>query len=350
MTLVVFLSVAIISPIYMMRKHKKPKVVGNLSSPYSPSTECSLSLSLQPLKVFVLAGQSNMAGMGSMEHLTILLNDFKTAAEYAHLWRIGTQSWSERNDVYCKFDNHTGKLSAGYGNPPGHFGPELGFGWVVGDDTCETILLLKTAWGGRDLAVDFRPPRSGQGNYEGVKPAQYGSKYREMISDIFITLDTLSSIIPSYNPGQGFELAGFVWFQGWNDLLEWEKVNEYRYNLANLIRDVRDDLNVPHLPFIVGELGVNGVHPHGDREDALERMMAMRAAQRDVTLMTEFRDDTRFVPTAKYVVMNGTTYDGNYHYFGRADTYYHIGRALGKAMLRLLRKHNPNHFITSSTV
>jgi hypothetical protein len=27
-------------------------------------------------------------------------------------------------------------------------------------------------------------------------------------------------ICPAYNPDEGYEIAGFVWFQGWNDMCD----------------------------------------------------------------------------------------------------------------------------------
>jgi len=76
------------------------------------------------------------------------------------------------------------------------------------------MFFLKTAYGGRDLAIDFRPPSSGRGSYPGVKPVHYGWQYREMIDEILSTLDQLDTIVPGYDKDLGFELAGFVWFQG----------------------------------------------------------------------------------------------------------------------------------------
>lgn len=128
-------------------------------------------------KVFILAGQSNMVGMGSIEHMRKLVQQNSTHDEYAPFWNETIQDWMERDDVYCKFNECLGKLKVGFGAPQ-RFGPELGFGWVLGDDYychCgKPIFLLKTAWGGRDLAIDFRPPSSGKGNYSGVHPSKYG--------------------------------------------------------------------------------------------------------------------------------------------------------------------------------
>src|SRR6056300_1001239 len=117
--------------------------------------------------------------MASIEHMRKLLDDIDTRDEYQVYWNESSQDWAQRDDVYCKFDDKVGKLQVGFGAPGngGHLGPELGFGWVIGDHFCDCkkpIFLLKTAWGGRDLAIDFRPPSSGKGNYTDVHPVKYG--------------------------------------------------------------------------------------------------------------------------------------------------------------------------------
>ena len=312
------------------------------------SSSCHCCNHNNPTKIFLLDGQSNMVGQGSIEHLRELIADPATRNNYQQYWNDTSQDWAQRQDVYAKFDQHMGPLTVGYGSPAsknkkqGHIGPELTFGWVLGDtlcDCCETkkkqpIMVLKTAYGGRDLAIDFRPPSSGRGHFPGVKPVHYGWEYRQMIADIQDALEhVIPKLIPGYSQDDGYELAGYVWFQGWNDLIDDAKVKEYGVNLANLIRDVREDLDAPDMPFIVGELGMHGIDPQGR---ARERILAMRNAEKDVTLMDEFRNNALFVPTSPYVVSNGTQYNGEYHYYGRADTYCKIGHAFGEAMLALM--------------
>lgn len=99
-------------------------------------------------------------------------------------------------------------------------------------------------------------------------------------------------------------------------MLNWDTVNEYAFNLANLIRDVRLEMGTPNLPFIIGELGQAGLHPTGKGSD---RHLAMRAAQKNVTLLPEFAQTTLYIPTALYVRENLTSYNKGFHYFGRAD-------------------------------
>jgi len=287
-----------------------------------------------------------MVGMGSIEHLDELVN--KTSGyctcenEYRNaLWNASSSSYRFKDNVYVKFGDQHGQLTVGH-NFAGRnrFGPELMFGWTLGDalaDSDEIVLLIKTAWGGKSLAIDFRPPSAGIGNYSGVRPVYYGWLYRQMITDILSALDGLGDVVPEYDGH--YELAGFVWFQGWNDMLSMDKVDEYGYNLVHLIIDVRADLDAPHLPFLVGELGMHGDGLLPARAEA--RILGMRAQQEGVTLLAPLVGDTLFVRTAPYAIVDGSDnsaakYGGIEHYWGRADTYFHIGQAFGRAALQLM--------------
>jgi len=208
----------------------------------------------KPLKVFLLAGQSNMGGRGSMDHLGLLVQDNVRSEFREALWN-GT-SYKEAKNIFitCNKGRH-GKLAPGRNcSGPAHFGPELMFGWTMGDAfPDEKILLIKTAWGGRSLAVDFRPPSSGIGDYNGeLKPSSpdaYGYFCHQMIASILDSLDNIGTVVPGYNDEAGYTVEGFVWFQGWNDVVNVKASREYAFNLRNLINDVRLYLNLPNLPF-----------------------------------------------------------------------------------------------------
>jgi alpha-galactosidase len=298
----------------------------------------------EPVRVFILAGQSNMEGKGAIEHLEQLLADPATAPTYQHL-KEG-DNWVKRDDVYIKYndDRGHGKLSVGYATPNNRFGPELQFGHVVGDALKEPVLIIKCAWGGRALAVRFRPPSSGLGDYTKrdkqtkelvpLEAETYGEAYRDTIRIVKETLADIKSVVPDYD-GSGYELSGFVFFQGFNDIIDAKKTEEYGTNLANLIRDVRRDLGAPGLPFIIGELGQQGAEPE---KRYAEKHFRFRKIQKDVADMEEFRDTVRFVRTSIYVVKDGERFDGGYHYMGRADTFFHIGQAFARAILPLVDK------------
>jgi hypothetical protein len=113
----------------------------------------------KPMKVFILAGQSNMEGKGRVDPL---LNHQITAPEtkdfFAHFHKDG--KYIKRDDVWINYLERRGKLTVGYGSP-GRIGLELEFGHVMGNHFEEPVLLIKAAWGGKSIARDFRPPSSG---------------------------------------------------------------------------------------------------------------------------------------------------------------------------------------------
>ena len=100
--------------------------------------------------------------------------------------------------------------------------------------------------------------------------------------------------------------------------------------------DSKDDLARRLSPYVIVLI------PTGNR--GADRYYAMQHAEKAVTLYDEFRNNTLFVPTAQFMKYPGNdTYNGGYHYDGRADVYTHIGRAFGHGMLKLMgiyRHHN----------
>ena len=125
-----------------------------------------MSLGDGPVKVYILAGQSNMEGKGQMK----LAEHQSTSAEfkddYKHLKPDG--KWVVREDVWINFLDRRGPLTVGYGSP-NCIGPELEFGMKVGDFHQEQVLLIKAAWGGRSLGRDFLPPSAKQPTDEELK-------------------------------------------------------------------------------------------------------------------------------------------------------------------------------------
>ena len=86
---------------------------------------------------------------------------------------------------------------------------------------------------------------------------------------------------------------------------------------------------------MIGELGIGGLNVTGNDTD---RIIGIRKAQQNVCLLSEFHNTTSFVHTAPFVVVDGMKYNGEIHYYGRADTYYHIGQELGYGMIDIIQK------------
>lgn len=222
----------------------------------------SIGNQVKPVKVFILAGQSNMQGYGIIDAgkdedlVHAGKKDFKHFKD-AH------GDWVERKDVwYFERDgNRVSNLKVGYGATAKRFGPKIGpelaFGHTVGKEFDEQVLLIKCAWGGQAIAGPWRPPSAGP-NPDPDFPKEFtGNRYREMLEIVSDVTSNLKKYYPDYQ-GQGFELAGFFWHQGWNDATKPAFVAEYEKNLIHFVADVRKDFGVENLPFIVATSGMGG--------------------------------------------------------------------------------------------
>ncbi len=242
----------------------------------------------KPLKVFLLVGQSNMQGHARIQTLDHLGMDPKTQPLLEQLREPdGTPKVIE--DVWISYlsaggEKH-GPLTAGFGADDTKIGPELTFGLTMQQKVGEPILLIKAAWGGKSLNTDFRPPSAGPYRFNEQQRAQFekqgkdlkvieaakeevtGHYYRLMLAQVKKVLADISAVYPNYQSSQGYQLAGFVWFQGWNDMVdrgtypdrgEPGGYDAYSEVMAHFIRDVRKDLEAPELPFVIGVLGVGG--------------------------------------------------------------------------------------------
>lgn len=365
-----------------------------------------------PVKVFILSGQSNMQGQAMVTTLDAVLGDAETRETFKHLKPDG--KWAVRRDVWVTYldkqerplSPRSGPLTVGYGVPKqsrdennkripvATIGPELGIGWVLGDHFDEPVLLVKACWGGRALKYTFRPPsamptddaiRAEVAEIKKRKPDAdvtfesrkegYGSDYRAILSETQRALKDIDKHVPGYTPRQGYEIAGFIWFQGWNDMVGGGNP-DYTGQLAHFIRDMRRDLKRPNLPFVIGELGAGGVDANEGAltfrkqqaavaemadlkggvalantaiywpkvPDMSEKWAAFRALAR--ANETKPRDDPTRIDPGLFYQKNWVqkhkealkyTSDRPYHYMGSAACYYQMGESMGKAMVGLLK-------------
>ena len=290
----------------------------------------SLPLAAKPLKVFILAGQSNMQGHVNVSTFDSLAGDPKTAPILKEMRgadgkpRVCDKVWI--SSIGCGDDDtteHKGLLTAGFGASSEEIGPEFTFGIYMEKLLNEPILIVKTSWGGKDLHTAFRPPGAGPyvwSDFELARRKERGDDmekekadkiqatgiyYRLMLGHVKKVLGDIKRVVPDYDPKQGYELAGFVWFQGFNDLVsDWtyDKGEQpggydlYRDLLCHLIRDVRKDLDAPEMPFVIGVMGIGG-----EKEVAKPgTMQHFREAQVAAASLPEFKGNVLAVPTAPF--------------------------------------------------
>lgn len=355
----------------------------------------------KPLKVYILAGQSNMDGHAQTRTIAAMKGDPEVADLYNEMVDKDGKPITV-DGVYFVQDERSQQLDATCGSAwkGPKVGPEYAFGITMHKSLEQPILLIKTAWGGRDLIQHFRPPSAG--DYE-LETDKWGNKtghyYREMIKGVQDVLADPGKHHPDYDKEAGYEIAGFVWFQGFNDQFgpyprtdpedsdSVKDFSEYGRLLACLIRDVRKDLSAPQMKVVIGAIGIEGVVAT-EHEGKLPRKAAtwvmLQRAQAAPAAMPEFKGDVAVVYTGKYwdhklgqavdrmkkvdrkvwgrtkdkkvsrdekealreeiaaeVLKPGDreilkgSSDGAYHYLGSAKIYSRIGKAFAEAMIAL---------------
>jgi len=267
----------------------------------------------KPLKVFILAGQSNMQGKARVKTIERL----KMTEDSRQLYQDMTEDDGQPvtvDGVHVAYFTSGRQGNVEYAGPlnpmlreerdfqPGDgFGPEYTFGIYMKKHLDEPFLIVKTAWGGTGLMKHWRPPHAKVGEGE------TGPSYKAMMKDIQKVLADPGKYHPAYDKDAGYEIAGFVWFQAWNDLVNGfypayyeenkDKEGEYLYApyarlMATFIRDVRHDLKKPDLPFVIGVVGVDG--PIDDKDN---NQYWLRKAQEAPAALPEFEDTVKAVRT-----------------------------------------------------
>ena len=385
-------------------------------------TTLSIHATPKPLKIYLLVGQSNMQGHAAERTLEHLGMDPKTAPMLKSIHnsdgtaKVQENIWISSVDPSLESGEKYGKLTVGYGagGRESKIGPELMFGITMQKHVNEPILLIKTSWGGKSLNLDFRSPSAGPYEFNKQqlenlkkrgkdmaearkeKTKRTGVYYRLMLEHIHKVLGDIQRVYPNYDAKAGYELAGFVWFQGWNDMVDGStyptrgqpgSYDAYSINLAHFIRDVRRDLKSQKLPFVIGVMGAGGpianyspdqkryAGIHGEFRKAMaapanlpefkdnvtavftedywdlqlselvNRKGKVKAKQRelskDQTLTREQRDKalasykaSLFTKRELKILQTGTS-NAAYHYLGSAKILAQIGKAFARALAEM---------------
>ena len=153
---------------------------------------------------------------------------------------------------------------------------------------------------------------------------------------------------PAYDEKAGYNLAGFVWFQGFNDQFSDAFRDNYRDNMVTFIKDVRKQYNVPAMPFVIGVLGTGMT-----AEKVAENKVSL--GQRAAAEAPEFKGNVASVES--YQVYDLSAYevykkgwqnhfaewcavgsDRPYHYLGSGKFFVRFGDALATSMAELMQQ------------
>ena len=249
----------------------------------------------------------------------------------------------------------SGPLGVGYGGNRDKIGPEFGFGLSMAQKTDAPILIIKTSWGGKSLNYNFRPPSAGpyklNEKEQAAKNAADISKnaslnWRMMNEAVHNVLKDLKKHHPAYDAAIGYDMAGFVWFQGFNDQFSDEFRNNYRDNMIHFVKDVRKEYKTANMPFVIGVLGTNMTKEGVDKN-------AVSVAQREAAAAPEFKGKVASVESYKvYDLEARKVYDSGwakhfaewcvvgsdrpYHYLGSGKFFVRLGDAFANAMIGLI--------------
>ena len=281
-----------------------------------------------PVPVYIIAGQSNAEGYG-VPHAPL-----ETIDEVTVVWPGRSQG------------ENAGPLRTGWGANEKMIGPEYGFGQEMQRHHQSPVVLLKTAWGGKDVWCDFRSPSTGDFNWaerqmkareerEG-RSREVGSFFRAMINNVKTGLNQARVHLGR----EDLELKGLVWFQGWNDYCQWPVeeagspcgrgiIERYSHNLKHMLVDLREALDATTLPIVIGELGVHGTEVPKSRSGWALR--AFRTAQAETASQL---DHCCFAPTAAFWDAHATDH-WECHYNGSAESYLRMGRTFALHLLAL---------------
>lgn len=284
------------------------------------------------VRVFVLAGQSNMQGFGTIDDpqndpgslVDVIKKDVK--GEWSKIGGAGNWTSLANAHLYFERDGETIKsnVTVGQGAYADLIGPELMFAHQLDEYYEDPILIIKTAWGGKSLAEDFRPPSAG---------GKTGEFYTSMIQKVKEVTKNLGTEFPNIGTTD-FEISGFAWFQGWNDGASDNFLNEYESNLRHLIKDVRSDLGKPNLPVVIASSGQGGFEIINDLwVQSMQNIVSV--AQKNVGCNdTMYGGKVGFVDTKPYYLnLSASPEDAIYHFNNNALTFLNIGKAIGNEMV-----------------
>jgi alpha-galactosidase len=295
------------------------------------------------LKIFILSGQSNMVGFGQLVGSPGTMETYvkSNPKDYGHLVDEDGKH-VVRDDVWIVNLSYAGKeqqgwLTVGYGASEGHIGPEYGFGFAVGDYYEDPVLLIKSAWGGRSLVRNFLSPSSADYPTP-TKDGDTGFQYAEVLRHVKEITGDLKKYYPDY-AGKGYEIVGFGWHQGWNDRINQDAVNVYEKNMENFVKDIRKDLGIEKLPFVIANTGMGGwdIPTTARYKKKVEKLMADQLALADGEKYPEFKGNVGGVETRDFQRKREESPSRqDYHWMRNWETFYLIGKGMGDCMVGLL--------------
>ena len=184
------------------------------------------------MKVFILAGQSNMVGWGDSLKVS---DDLRSGNDRVLMFENGR--WQALRPIRKAMKNQEQ-----FGMAEFSFGPEIAFGHAMAKAwPDETIGIVKLAVGGTSILI-WKPDWSKE-DANRVGQGRAGSLYKRLMQKT-----------DEARKAREIEIVGFLWLQGGGDMKNVAVAKEYLDNLKSLVAAARKDTGVPNLPFFCGSI------------------------------------------------------------------------------------------------
>lgn len=297
----------------------------------------------KPVQVFIIMGQSNTLEMGAVN------DGLKELYPYL---ADDAGNWTTRKDVRNVSVMHKGGPSI-YRNDwltisGSKIGIEVGIGHYLGHGIDEPVMVLKSSIGNRSLGWDLLPPGINSYEYQGQEQPGYKQMFKskndktvvdwngsgwyagkQYDDDVRNAKDILEDLDNYYPGAKGYEVAGFLWWQGDKDMRNAAHYMNYEKHLVALIKSLRKDFDAPNAAFVTASLGQTSESDtnsgHGIILQAMKKVASGKYSR-------ELGDNIGFVYTNP--LSKGSS--SSAHYGGNAETYMNVGQAMGKKMLEML--------------
>ena len=316
----------------------------------------------KPVKVYILMGQSNMLGFGTvspkekpgtLEYITQERGLYPNIVDKDGKWVV-------RKDVrftHIMQSKATFKIMKNeWLTVSGtHIGPEVQIGHILGNHHKEPVLILKACIGNRSLGWDYLPPGSERYEYRGkiycgYRDAKFSWTKSETVGkddwkgggwyagkqyddDVSYAKHVLKNLAEFYPGASKYEIAGFFWWQGHKDQ-DPVLAKRYEKNLVRFIKAVRKDFDTPKMPFVCATVAFGGRRMSGT---TLQIANAQLAVSGEKGKYPEFKGNVKSVDARPFwQPSRRSPGGGGHHYNGNAQTYMDVGNAMGIAMLELI--------------
>ena len=239
--------------------------------------------------VFLLAGQSNMAGAGNYDALdTALKERIMKAGKQVQLSVDGKPS-QPLSFFYSEYQ----KNKRGFGNV---FGPELFLGLTLAENNpTQEFLLIKKAQGGTSIYGAWNAEWTSEKAIESEEKEfkqklQLYNIHQQQINDQLALLE---------KAGKTFKIVGMGWMQGENDAAIEKAARSYESNLKKLIAGYRREYNVPNLPFIIGQIN-SSYGEFSEGPDMVRRAMGNVSEQDEMVALINTSMDRSWLDYPKH--------------------------------------------------